>query len=102
MRFMVGPHLMNVAIMIIIITIIFLTLPLILLALGLIEETKFANKGSQSMSLCYIIELKVTSVILAPILFISSQQVRICQLKASQCQTPILIHSVAFNRDPKA
>lgn len=84
MKFMVGPYLISVATMIIIITIIFLPLPLILSALELIEDNKFANKGSQSMSLCYIIELKVTSVLLAPILFISSQQARVCQLKASQ------------------
>lgn len=59
---MVGPHLINVAMMMIIIIIMIFTLPLILSALELLGVNEVVNKGSESMSLCYINELKMTSV----------------------------------------
>ena len=72
MRFMVGPHLINVAIMIITIIII-LTLPLILSALELIGDNKVVNNGSESLSLCYINELKMTFVYWPLYLFLHSR-----------------------------
>lgn len=53
MRFMVDPHLINVATIIIIITIIFLALPLIWSALELTADNKVVSKDSESVSLLY-------------------------------------------------
>lgn len=76
---MEGLHVINVAIMIIIIIIIIFTLPLILSTLELTGDNKVVNKGSGSMNLCYINELKMTFVYWRLYLFLHSRLVLLAQ-----------------------